>query len=128
VPERTSTTRRVLVAEDEALIAMLLEDLLEELGFESRTCASVSEALDALDRSDFPFAILDVNLGTGVSYPVADLLIARGIPFAFATGYSGRGIDSAYASAAILRKPFDKEQLSKVIERLKGEPLGAKIP
>jgi CheY-like chemotaxis protein len=116
---------RVLIAEDEALNAMLLEDLLEELGFETRTCASVSEALEALQGSDFPFAILDVNLGMAMSYPVADSLIARGIPFAFATGYSGRGIDSAYASAAILRKPFDKEQLSKVIEHLKGRSLGA---
>jgi len=124
MPERNSM-QRVLIAEDEALIAMLLGDLLQELGFESRTCASVSEALDALDGSDFPFAILDVNLGTALSYPVADSLIARGIPFAFATGYSGRGIDSAYASNVILRKPFDKEQLSKVIERLKGGPLGA---
>jgi CheY-like chemotaxis protein len=123
--ERNSTMQRVLIAEDEALNAMLLEDLLEELGFGTRTCASVSEALDALDGGDFPFAILDVNLGTALSYPVADSLIARGIPFAFATGYSGRGIDSAYASNLTLRKPFDKEQLSKVIERLKRGPLGA---
>ena len=115
----------MLIAEDEALIAMLLEDLLGELGFESRTCATVSEALDALDRSDFPFAILDVNLGTGLSYPVADMLIARGIPFAFSTGYSGRGIDRAYASAVVLRKPFDKERLSKVIDRLKDGPIEA---
>jgi len=124
VPDRIPTTR-VLIAEDEALIAMLLEDLLAELGFESRTCATVSEALSALDHGAFPFAILDVNLGTSLSYPVADRLIELSIPFAFSTGYSAGGIDGAYASAVVLRKPYDGAQLSKAITQLQRRSLSS---
>jgi len=108
----------VLIVEDESLIAMWLEDLLDEFGFESTSCASAGEAIAALDRTEFEFALLDVNLGAGMSYSIADALMARRIPFAFATGYGNVGVEAAYADVPILHKPFERRQLSAIIERL----------
>lgn len=113
-----TNTAPVLIVEDESLIAMWLEDLLEEFGFASQSCASAGEAIAALDRTDFQFALLDVNLGAGMSYSIADALKARRIPFAFATGYGNVGVESAYAEVPVLHKPFEQRQLSAVIGRL----------
>src|SRR4051812_34572873 len=79
--------RRILVVEDEMLIAMLLEDMLAELGHEVTGVAPrVSEALAAVSRDDYDLAILDLHLNGQSAFPVADALIERGKPFAFATG------------------------------------------
>jgi CheY-like chemotaxis protein len=106
---------RVLVLEDEALVAMLLEDLLLDFGFEPQLYGNSGDALRALTEGQFELAILDVNLGASLSYPVADALLARGIPFAFATGYGRIGVDPKYASVPVLHKPFDGERLKAVL-------------
>jgi CheY-like chemotaxis protein len=111
--------REVLVVEDEALIAMLLEDWLSEFGFEPRVCATVTDAIAAATKADFQLAILDVNLGGSLSYPIADALIAHGVPFAFATGYGIRGVNKAYAAVPVISKPFEKERLRAVVEQLR---------
>ncbi len=110
---------RVLVVEDEALVAMLLEDWLDEFGFESHVCATLNEAIAFVNDADLEFAILDVNLGTGLTYPAADALIARGIPFAFATGYGEGGIHGSYANSPVLHKPFQRERLKALTEQLR---------
>jgi two-component sensor histidine kinase/DNA-binding response OmpR family regulator len=104
--------KRIMIVEDEALVAMILEDQLNELGFAiSSTCASVSDALKAIaaDRPDG--AILDVNLGGQLVYPVADQLMDRGIPFVFVTGYGRESVDRRYASIQVLEKPVDQQAL-----------------
>jgi CheY-like chemotaxis protein len=109
---------RVLILEDEALIAMLLEDLVREFGFDAHAYGTSDDALAALDTLRFDMAILDVNLGTSLSYPVADALVARGIPFAFATGYGSGGVDPKYRGVAVMRKPIERGSLRTVIEQL----------
>ena len=79
--------RRVLVIEDEALIAMLLEDQLAELGCEiAGVAARFDDALEKATALAFDVAILDVNLSGKESFPIAEALRARGMPFVFATG------------------------------------------
>ena len=79
----------VLVLEDEAVIAMLLEDMLVDLGCKVvGPAAKVAEALQLVRSEQIGAALLDLNLGRGeTGYPVADALAARAVPFAFVTGY-----------------------------------------
>lgn len=105
---------RLLVVEDEALVAMQLEDMLDELGCVvvdvagtvSRGVALAGDAGVALDG-----AILDVNLGGEKVYPVAERLAERGVPFVFCTGYGLAGIAGEFAHVPTLAKPYSQQQL-----------------
>jgi two-component sensor histidine kinase/DNA-binding response OmpR family regulator len=109
---------RIMIVEDEALVAMILEEQLEELGFSvAVTCASVAEAIRAIDDYAPDAAILDVNLAGQLVYPVADRLRDRGIPFVFVTGYGRESIDPSYAAAQILEKPIERQVLAGVFAR-----------
>ena len=104
---------RVLIIEDEVLVAMLIEDMLLELGFElAGSAASLAEALAAVERGGFDLAVLDVNLRGSSSYEVADRLRTAAIPFLFATGYGAAGLDAAYREVPILPKPFQRRELA----------------
>lgn len=110
---------RVLIVEDESLIAMLLEDLLSELGYAvAATAPTVAAALAALDAHAIDLAIVDVNLGGTVSLPVADALVERGLPFLFTTGYGQMGLPEAYAAWPVLQKPFRKRDLEEALNAL----------
>lgn len=109
---------RVLLIEDEALVAMLLEDTLLELGFSvTDTVSRVETALAAVERGGFDVAILDVNLSGQPAYAIADELRARGVPFVFATGYGAQGIEPAYRSVPVLQKPFGAGDLEAALRR-----------
>ena len=100
---------RVLVVEDETLVAMLLEDMLGDLGCEvaasvSRVGQAVEIAGDAGQR--FDVAILDVNVAGESITPVAEALAARPVPFVFATGYGESGVPAAFRGRPTLQKPF----------------------
>jgi CheY-like chemotaxis protein len=111
---------RVLIVEDESLLLMLLEDLLDDLGYEvAGTAGSVEEALASLDRLQVDLALVDVNLGGTASFPVADALTARGIPFLFTTGYGALGLPPEYAQAAVLQKPFRRLDLETALDKLR---------
>ena len=111
-------SRKVLVVEDDALIAMLLEDMLAELGFEVVGPATrLRGALELAERQSFDIAILDVHLGSEQSFPVADVLRLRGIPFIFATGYGADGLNAGYRQTVTLQKPFESRQLESAISR-----------
>jgi CheY-like chemotaxis protein len=106
------TKRRILLIEDEMLIAMLLEDMLVDLGHQVvGSITRVNEALAAVTREDFDLVILDLHLNGQSAYPVADALIDRGMPFAFATGYGESGLPEKYRGRPILQKPFAREDL-----------------
>nr|CAD6437882.1 response regulator [Rhizobium sp. Q54] len=111
---------RVLLVEDEGLIAMHMTDLLEEIGCSVvGPAATVEEALSLLNGADVDAALLDVNLGDGAtSYPVADALAAKAIPFAFLTGYGAVGLDQAYKDQPVLAKPVEEGPLIEAVSAL----------
>jgi CheY-like chemotaxis protein len=91
--------KRVLVVEDEMTIALLIEDMLTDLGHEVVGLAMrLPQAMELAATAIVDLAILDVNLDGRMSFPVADLLSARGVPFVFATGYGSAGSKSATAA------------------------------
>ncbi|MFN2644452.1 MAG: ATP-binding protein [Burkholderiales bacterium] len=114
-PARPLVGLRVLVVEDESLIAMLVEDLLTQLGCTlAGTMSSLDKALQAAGRRDIDVALLDVDLGGEPVYPVADALQARGIPFVFMSGYGG--LHERWRDTPIVQKPFDLAALKQGIE------------
>jgi DNA-binding NtrC family response regulator len=100
---------RVMIVEDQPLIAMDLEAGLMENGAEVACLAtSAAQALAALDRVAIDAAVLDFNLGEETSAGVADELELRGIPFVFATGQSdANGVPARFAGHALAHKPYD---------------------
>ena len=110
---------RVLVVEDEALISMLIEDMLSDIGCQRIVAAATVEAaLAAIDRSPPAFAMLDINLNGKRSFPVADELISRRIPFVFLSGYGSRGLDGAYQDVKTLQKPFQIDDLEGALDEM----------
>lgn len=110
--------RRVLVVEDEMIVAMLVEDILDELGFEvAATCTHLDQALKLAASEQVDFVILDVNLDGKRSFPVADILRARKIPFVFATGYGAKVLEADYADVPTLAKPFMIGDLQQVLQK-----------
>jgi CheY-like chemotaxis protein len=109
--------RRVLVVEDEYVIAVDLARALEDLGATViGPAASVADALGFVaEDSALDFAILDVNLGIEKVFPVAEVLRARGVPFIFTTGYEQWLIPSAYADAPRFEKPVDTRVLARAL-------------
>lgn len=104
--------RRVLIVEDEVLIAMMLQDMVADAGLEVEGVAnSLNAGIDLANRGDFDLAILDVNLNGEEVYPVAEILQKRGIPFIFSTGYGADGIRSGFDSAPQVLKPFQQNLL-----------------
>jgi DNA-binding response OmpR family regulator len=98
---------RILVVEDEFLVAALLQDVLESAGCTvSGPVARVAEALDTVEHEDHDAAVLDVNLGGERIDPVADALSRRRIPFMFVTGYGTAALPGEYAERPRLCKPF----------------------
>ena len=109
--------RRLLLVEDEFLIASDLARLLEMQGAEILGPApSVRAALDLLSR-DPPLdgAVLDVNLRGELAFPVADALRARGVPFVFATGYAAEMIPERYRAVPCCEKPFDGPEIVRAL-------------
>jgi DNA-binding response OmpR family regulator len=110
---------RVLVVEDEFLVATLIEDMLQSAGcVVSGPIPRLAEALDAVDRGSYDAAILDVNLGGERIDPVAQALSYRNVPFAFLTGYSTGSLPGEYAERPYLRKPFKITDLLSTVSNL----------
>jgi CheY-like chemotaxis protein len=109
---------RVLIVEDEAVVSMLIEDMLLDFGTEVvGPVARINEALRLAHEADLDLAILDINIAGETTYSVADVLRARGIPFVFATGYSSDGIPDRYKDIATLKKPFAFKTFEKTLRR-----------
>ena len=97
----------VLLVEDEAIIALMVEDMLQELGAASvHRAGKVEPALRLLAERRPDVAVLDVNLGGEYAFPVAERLQATGVPFVFATGYGRKGIPDALSAQRVIQKPF----------------------
>jgi DNA-binding response OmpR family regulator len=98
---------RVLVVEDEYLVAVLIEDILQSAGcIVMGPIPRLREALDAVSHDDYDAAVLDVNLAGERIDPVADALSERNVPFLFVTGYGANSLPSEYAERPHVCKPF----------------------
>jgi CheY-like chemotaxis protein len=107
---------RVLLVEDEALVAMMLEDMLIELGcVVIGPVARVDEAMALVDREPIDAAVLDINLANETVLPVAEALAARGVPFVFGTGYARTDVLGGFADRPVLHKPYRSSELADAI-------------
>lgn len=110
---------RILIVEDEMLVAMFIEDTIRDLGHDVLGPAMRLEtALDAAENEDFDFAVLDINLAGKTSFPVADRLRERQIPFMFASGYGAAGLTDPYRGSPIVQKPFSPERMAEMLAQL----------
>jgi two-component SAPR family response regulator len=111
---------KVLIVEDEALVAIDLAMVLEDMGEEVVGPASNLEAgLEFATNALVDFALLDVNLRGKQSTPIARLLNSRGIPFVFLTGYDSPKIEDDFPGIPIIPKPISSKDLMRVIESRK---------
>jgi len=120
------TGNRILVVEDEALVAMALCETLNDLGYKViGPFSRISEAIVALRTNDVDAAVLDINLGGEMVYPLADVLAAARIPFAFVTGYGDEEIKHRYDRIPVLQKPIETDALKLIFSI---QPAAAKAP
>ena len=116
---------RILVLEDEPLIAIMVQGWLTELGCETVGPAhTVSNALALIEEGPLDGAILDVSIGDQDCSPVADALRHLGVPFALATGRAPDGLTDTYADAPSLPKPYDFAAVRGVLAGLLGNRAG----
>jgi CheY-like chemotaxis protein len=110
----------ILVVEDEPLIAMMLEDFLDALGYRlAATVDGVSDALAQIEQGGFDAALLDVNLRDGeTSWPVAEALRTRGHPFVLATGGGSDGVPEQFTNVPVLAKPYTLDGVKDAFESL----------
>lgn len=110
---------RVLVVEDELLIALALEDILTALDFDlCGPVGRVGEAMELVRTRTFDGALLDVNVRGELIYPVAEELLARGVPIIFCSGYSDSTIMPArFRTVPQIAKPYDDQVLTRAMNQ-----------
>ena len=112
------TPLRILVVEDEMTIALMVEDMLTEMGHQVVGLAMrLPQAEQLADSLDIDLAILDINLDGRRSFPVADILTRRGVPVIFASGYGSAGLEPPYLDRLVVRKPFESRDLQGAIRQ-----------
>ena len=111
---------RILVVEDEYMIAQEIADVLADAGAETLgPVPSVVEALRMIEAAErIDCALLDVNVGNEPVWPVADMLLARGVPMVLATGYDASAIPRAYAHLPRCEKPASGQDLTRALARV----------
>jgi len=109
--------KRVLVVEDDTLVAMLIEEFLSDLGCAAvGPCGSVEMALAAIRTEELDLAVLDVNLGGEAAYPVAQMLDDKGIPFLFLSGYGDGALPPGPGHWRVCAKPFTGQRLTEMLQ------------
>ena len=122
-------TKNILVVEDEIMIRMLLEDMLDDLGYTiAGAVGRIDDAIKLARTGEFDMAILDVNLNGQTVSPVAEILEERGLPFVFATGYGETGGAPGGFDAPIIRKPYDVTQVAAAVAELLAQPSSDRAP
>jgi CheY-like chemotaxis protein len=108
---------RILIVEDETMIAMMVEDFLEDLGWDVVGWAGGTErALAMAQDAEIDAALLDINLRGQDTFAVADILSERHIPFVFATGYGTDGVADRFRGVPTLTKPFQRDELGHALQ------------
>ncbi|MFD4838049.1 response regulator [Achromobacter sp. NPDC058515] len=114
---------RVLVVEDEALIALFLEEGLLAAGCEVvGPVSKLDAAVKLAEDEQLDAAILDVTVRGGSVFPVAKILMERGIPFTFATGYGEWALPDAFRGKPVLKKPFTFAELERALQTAMAPP------
>jgi DNA-binding NtrC family response regulator len=117
--------RRVLVVEDESMIRMLLDGMLEDIGYTmTAEAGTLDEAMKVASEDLFDLAILDVNLHNQSITPVVEILVERGLPFVFATGADVRAVPEPYRAYPALQKPFRADALERALAAAAQKPAG----
>ena len=112
---------RVLIVEDEPIIAMTAEDMVEDMGcVVAGSAASVAEATALAAEGGFDVAMLDINLNGETSLPVAAMLHAAGARFVFTTGYGSAGPGDEFAGVEVVKKPYSAADLAAALARVAG--------
>jgi len=112
---------RLLLVEDELLVGIFMQDLLQEIGYQSTDpIGRLSEAMAAAAKERFDGAVLDMNLHGEMVYPLAELLTKQSVPFIFVTGYAPRNVDPQFTAVPILQKPVIQEDLAGVLQDVLG--------
>lgn len=115
------TGRRVLVVEDESLVAMLLETILEDMGCTPvGPAANVDDGLSMAGGEQLDAALLDVNVAGRPVFPVAEALKSRGVPFVFSTGYGEGGLPDDWRGQPTIQKPFTEAAVREALMRAMG--------
>jgi CheY-like chemotaxis protein len=113
------SNRRILIVEDESLVAMLLETILEDMGcIPVGPISNVEEALTFLAGPEIETlngALLDVNVAGTEVFPVAEVLQARGLPFVFSTGYGQGGLPDQWRDHPVIQKPFTEAAVEQAL-------------
>ena len=114
--------RRVLLVEDEALVAMLLETILEDMGcIPVGPAATVDDGLVmAATTAPLDAALLDVNVAGRQVFPIAEALKARGVPFVFSTGYGESGLPDGWRGHPTVQKPFTEAAIREALMKAIG--------
>jgi DNA-binding NtrC family response regulator len=113
------TGKRVMIVEDEFLLALSLEeDLMTAGAIVVGPFATLPEAMQAIDKESFDVAILDINLNGEMSYPAADALIERGAPFILLSGYAATGLPERFRAFRQLPKPYDVARLIEALQAI----------
>jgi DNA-binding response OmpR family regulator len=108
---------RVLIAEDEFLVGIQLEEDLRSAGCSIvGPFSTLESATQASRRERFDLAILDINLNGAMVYPLADELLARGVPFIFLSGYVSADLPARFRRSPQLIKPHDPVALNKEVQ------------
>jgi CheY-like chemotaxis protein len=119
ISKSAASNSTALLVEDEPLVAMMMADVLSDFEFDViGPFASVDKAIAAVNGANVNVALLDVNLGGEMVYPVASRLRELGVPFIFMTGYAPEGISKEFNDTPILKKPVDQAELYQVIQRI----------
>jgi CheY-like chemotaxis protein len=114
-----SNAPSVLVVDDEALVAMLIADWLDDLGCRVvGPVKRVSEALPHIEGTALDALLLDITLGPEDSYSLAELARSKGIPVAFITGRAAADLPGPFKGARVLAKPFEFEDFKKLVAEL----------
>lgn len=115
----STSNARVLVVDDEPLVAMDLVTILDEVGCTVLgPVGTVGAARALIDKHEFDFALLDANLGGHSAETLARAIAARRIPFAFITGYTRAALAADFRSVPVVGKPFSRQQIKDLVRRL----------
>jgi CheY-like chemotaxis protein len=122
----TSTATRILIAEDEFLVSLLLEQDVSEAGYGVvGPFSRFPDALEGVRQGGFDLALLDINMNGHMAYPLADELVTRGLPFIFLSGYGAQDLPERFRGCARIAKPYEACTLLREIGRLIGQKRAA---